>query len=49
MGLRSWLMSGQNRYGSIEDAEAIGASQCGLDLGMNCVDTGLTTSGLWQS
>lgn len=38
MGFGTWPMSG-DRYGSIEDTEAIRAIQRSLDVGVNCVDT----------
>lgn len=39
LGFGSWPMSGEERYGSIEDAEAIRAIHRALDAGVNCVDT----------
>jgi aryl-alcohol dehydrogenase-like predicted oxidoreductase len=39
LGFGSWPMSGGDRYGAIEDAEAIRAIHRGLDVGVNCVDT----------
>jgi aryl-alcohol dehydrogenase-like predicted oxidoreductase len=39
LGFGSWPMSGGERYGVIEDAEAIRAIHRALDLGVNCVDT----------
>ena len=39
MGFGSWPMAGQNRYGAIEDADAIKAIQRALDAGVTCVDT----------
>ncbi len=39
MGFGSWPMAGKNRYGAIEDAEAIKAIQCALDLGVTLVDS----------
>ena len=39
LGFGSWPMSGKERYGSIEDDEAIRAIHRAIDLGVNCVDT----------
>src|SRR5262245_2309820 len=39
LGFGSWPMSGGDRYGAIEDAEAIRAIHRALDAGVNCVDT----------
>jgi aryl-alcohol dehydrogenase-like predicted oxidoreductase len=39
LGFGSWPMSGGERYGAIEDAEAIRAIHRALDAGVNCVDT----------
>lgn len=39
LGLGSWPMSGGDRYGAIEDQEAIRAIQRAVDLGVSCVDT----------
>ncbi len=39
LGFGSWPMSGEDRYGAIEDAEAIKAIHQALDAGVNCVDT----------
>jgi aryl-alcohol dehydrogenase-like predicted oxidoreductase len=39
LGFGSWPMSGGDRYGPIEDQEAIRAIHRALDLGVNCVDT----------
>jgi aryl-alcohol dehydrogenase-like predicted oxidoreductase len=39
VGFGSWPMSGQERYGSIEDQEAVRAIRRALDAGVNCVDT----------
>jgi aryl-alcohol dehydrogenase-like predicted oxidoreductase len=39
LGFGSWPMSGEDRYGAIEDAEAILAIHRALDAGVNCVDT----------
>ena len=39
LGFGSWPMSGGDRYGAIEDAEAIRAIHRALDVGVNCVDT----------
>jgi myo-inositol catabolism protein IolS len=39
LGFGSWPMSGGERYGAIEDAEAIRAIHQALDAGVNCVDT----------
>jgi len=39
LGFGSWPMSGGDRYGAIEDAEAIRAIQRALDVGVTCVDT----------
>jgi aryl-alcohol dehydrogenase-like predicted oxidoreductase len=39
LGFGSWPMSGGDRYGAIEDAEAIHAIHRALDGGVNCVDT----------
>ena len=39
VGFGSWPMSGGDRYGAIEDAEAIRAIHRALDGGVNCVDT----------
>jgi aryl-alcohol dehydrogenase-like predicted oxidoreductase len=39
LGFGSWPMSGGDRYGAIEDAEAIRAIHRALDGGVNCVDT----------
>lgn len=39
LGFGSWPMSGGNRYGAIEDQEAIRAIHRALDGGVNCVDT----------
>ena len=39
LGFGSWPMSGQERYGSIEDREAVQAIRSALDAGVNCVDT----------
>ena len=39
VGFGSWPMSGGERYGAIEDAEAIRAIHRALDGGVNCVDT----------
>ncbi len=39
LGFGSWPMSGGERYGAIEDAEAIRAIHRALDVGVNCVDT----------
>jgi aryl-alcohol dehydrogenase-like predicted oxidoreductase len=39
LGFGSWPMSGGDRYGAIEDAEAIQAIHRALDGGVNCVDT----------
>src|SRR5215510_12910123 len=39
LGIGSWPMSGGDRYGAIEDAEAIRAIHRVLDVGVNCVDT----------
>src|SRR6185369_8078396 len=39
VGFGSWPMSGGDRYGAIEDAEAIRAIHRALDVGVNCVDT----------
>ncbi len=38
LGFGSWPMGG-DRYGAIEDAEAIRAIHRALDAGVNCVDT----------
>jgi aryl-alcohol dehydrogenase-like predicted oxidoreductase len=39
VGFGSWPMSGGDRYGAIEDAEAIRAIHRAVDGGVNCVDT----------
>ena len=39
LGFGSWPMSGGDRYGAIEDAEAIRAIHRALDAGVTCVDT----------
>ena len=39
IGFGSWPMSGGERYGAIEDTEAIRAIHRALDAGVNCVDT----------
>src|SRR5262245_20987378 len=39
VGFGSWPMSGSNRYGAIEDEEAIRAIHRALDAGIECVDT----------
>jgi aryl-alcohol dehydrogenase-like predicted oxidoreductase len=39
VGFGSWPMSGGDRYGAIEDEEAIRAIHRGLDAGIDCVDT----------
>jgi aryl-alcohol dehydrogenase-like predicted oxidoreductase len=39
LGFGSWPMSGGERYGAIEDADAIRAIHRALDAGVNCVDT----------
>jgi len=39
LGFGSWPMSGGERYGAIEDAEAIRAIHRALDAGVTCVDT----------
>jgi aryl-alcohol dehydrogenase-like predicted oxidoreductase len=39
VGYGSWPMSGEGRYGQIEDAEAIRAIHTAIDAGINCVDT----------
>ncbi len=39
LGFGSWPMSGGDRYGAIEDAEAVRAIHRALDVGVNCVDT----------
>ena len=39
LGFGSWPMSGGDRYGAIEDGEAIRAIHRALDVGVNCVDT----------
>lgn len=39
LGFGSWPMSGEDRYGAIEDAEAIRAIHRALEAGINCVDT----------
>jgi aryl-alcohol dehydrogenase-like predicted oxidoreductase len=39
LGFGSWPMSGGERYGAIEDTEAIRAIHRALDAGVNCVDT----------
>ena len=39
MGFGSWPMSGENRYGAIEDGEAIHAIHRALEAGVTCVDT----------
>ena len=39
LGFGSWPMSGGDRYGAIEDAEAIRAIHRALDVGVTCVDT----------
>jgi myo-inositol catabolism protein IolS len=39
VGFGSWPMSGSDRYGAIEDEEAIRAIHRALDAGIDCVDT----------
>src|SRR5262249_51110745 len=39
VGFGSWPMSGGDRYGAIEDEEAIRAIRRALDAGVDCVDT----------
>lgn len=39
LGFGSWPMSGGDRYGPIEDQEAIRAIHRAIDLGVTCVDT----------
>ena len=38
LGFGCWPMAG-DRYGAIEDDEAVKAIHCALDRGVNCVDT----------
>ena len=38
MGFGCWPMAG-DRYGSIEDEEAVAAIRRAIDLGVNCFDT----------
>jgi len=39
LGFGSWPMSGEDRYGAIEDVEAIRAIHRALDAGVNIVDS----------